>query len=223
DIVFSAHIIVRYNNGHCGGIDPHIIGLCKKQIRRMSLYPILIIVSRDSKVIDDYKNLDIAYVDCTQCSNNFETALHVKNILKLLKIQLIHCHGYSTNYFLYMLKKLDKNGFGKVKTVITCHGEYNLKKKFLTYFDFWTYSMGDAFICVSETMNKRLESIIKNKKIVAINNGINVSNSDLDVVGVQDFKKEFCIPNNKKSFVMLEGWIQKKGRIDSLNLQKNYF
>ncbi|HEV0457450.1 TPA: glycosyltransferase family 1 protein, partial [Streptococcus pneumoniae] len=91
DIVFSAHIIVRYNNGHCGGIDPHIIGLCKKQIRRMSLYPILIIVSRDSKVIDDYKNLDIAYVDCTQCSNNFETALHVKNILKLLKIQLIHC------------------------------------------------------------------------------------------------------------------------------------
>lgn len=44
----------------------------------MSLYPILIIVSRDSKVIDDYKNLDIAYVDCTQCSNNFETALHVK-------------------------------------------------------------------------------------------------------------------------------------------------
>ncbi|VIV94142.1 glycosyltransferase involved exopolysaccharide (EPS) synthesis [Streptococcus pneumoniae] len=30
DIVFSAHIIVRYNNGHCGGIDPHIIGLCKK-------------------------------------------------------------------------------------------------------------------------------------------------------------------------------------------------
>lgn len=42
DIVFSAHIIVRYNNGHCGGIDPHIIGLCKKQIRRMSLYPILI-------------------------------------------------------------------------------------------------------------------------------------------------------------------------------------
>lgn len=163
DIVFSAHIIVRYNNGHCGGIDPHIIGLCKKQIRRMSLYPILIIVSRDSKVIDDYKNLDIAYVDCTQCSNNFETALHVKNILKLLKIQLIHCHGYSTNYFLYMLKKLDKNGFGKVKTVITCHGwvEYNLKKKFLTYFDFWTYSMGDAFICVSETMKKRLESIIK--------------------------------------------------------------
>ncbi|VLS90363.1 glycosyl transferase, group 1 family protein [Streptococcus pneumoniae] len=200
DIVFSAHIIVRYNNGHCGGIDPHIIGLCKQQIRRMSLYPILIIVSRDSKVIDDYKNLDIAYVDCTQCSNNFETALHVKNILKLLKIQLIHCHGYSTNYFLYMLKKLDKNGFGKVKTVITCHGwvEYNLKKKFLTYFDFWTYSMGDAFICVSETMKKRLESIIKNKKIVAINNGINVSNSDLDVVGVQDFKKEFCIPNNKK-------------------------
>ncbi|EGI86282.1 glycosyl transferase, group 1 family protein [Streptococcus pneumoniae GA56113] len=52
----------------------------------MFLYPILIIVSRDSKVIDDYKNLDIAYVDCTQCSNNFETALHVKNILKLLKI-----------------------------------------------------------------------------------------------------------------------------------------
>lgn len=44
--------------------------------------------------------------------------------------------------------------------------------------------MGDAFICVSETMKKRLESIIKNKKIVAINNGINVSNSDLDVVGV---------------------------------------
>ncbi|VKB05385.1 glycosyl transferase, group 1 family protein [Streptococcus pneumoniae] len=127
DIVFSAHIIVRYNNGHCGGIDPHIIGLCKKQIRRMSLYPILIIVSRDSKVIDDYKNLDIAYVDCTQCSNNFETALHVKNILKLLKIQLIHCHGWV---------------------------EYNLKKKFLTYFDFWTYSMGDAFICVSETMKK---------------------------------------------------------------------
>lgn len=108
DIVFSAHIIVRYNNGHCGGIDPHIIGLCKKQIRRMSLYPILIIVSRDSKVIDDYKNLDIAYVDCTQCSNNFETALHVKNILKLLKIQLILCHGYSTNYFLYMLKNLTR-------------------------------------------------------------------------------------------------------------------
>ncbi|WP_227417754.1 glycosyltransferase family 4 protein, partial [Streptococcus pneumoniae] len=129
------------------------------------------------------------------------------------------------NYFLYMLKKLDKNGFGKVKTVITCHGwgEYNLKKKFLTYFDFWTYSMGDAFICVSETMKKRLESIIKNKKIVAINNGINVSNSDLDVVGVQDFKKEFCIPNNKKIICYLEGWIQKKGRIDSLNLQKNYF
>lgn len=31
DIVFSAHIIVRYNNGHCGGIDPHIIGLCKSR------------------------------------------------------------------------------------------------------------------------------------------------------------------------------------------------
>lgn len=51
----------------------------------MSLYPILIIVSRDSKVIDDYKNLDIAYVDCTQCSNNFETALHVKKYFKIIK------------------------------------------------------------------------------------------------------------------------------------------
>ncbi|TXL87086.1 hypothetical protein AZK12_05965 [Streptococcus pneumoniae] len=68
-----------------------------------------------------------------------------------------------------------------------------------------------------------MESIIKNKKIVAINNGINVSNSDLDVVGVQDFKKNFVFQITKKSFVMLEGWIQKKGRIDSLNLQKNYF
>ncbi|CEW82261.1 hypothetical protein [Streptococcus pneumoniae] len=73
DIVFSAHIIVRYNNGHCGGIDPHIIGLCKKQIRRMSLYPILIIVSRDSKVIDDYKNLDIPML----------IVLNVQIILKL--------------------------------------------------------------------------------------------------------------------------------------------
>ena len=58
--------------------------------------------------------------------------------------------------------------------------------------------MGDAFICVSETMKKKLESIIKNKKIVAINNGINVSNSDLDVVGVQDFKKNFVFQITKK-------------------------
>ncbi|VOI47586.1 glycosyltransferase involved exopolysaccharide (EPS) synthesis [Streptococcus pneumoniae] len=62
DIVFSAHIIVRYNNGHCGGIDPHIIGLCKKQIRRMSLYPILIIVSRDSNPNHSYlSQLDVTY------------------------------------------------------------------------------------------------------------------------------------------------------------------
>ncbi len=119
-----------------------------------------------SKVIDNYKKIDIAYMLIVQNVNNFETALHVKNILKLLKIQLIHCHGSTQLYFLYMLKKNLTNGFGKVKTVITCHGwvEYNLKKKFLTYFDFWTYSMGEIFICVYQKLKKRLERIIKKYK-----------------------------------------------------------
>ncbi len=42
DIVCFAHIIVRYNNGHCGGIDPHIIGLCKIKRSEVSLYIIFL-------------------------------------------------------------------------------------------------------------------------------------------------------------------------------------
>lgn len=81
--------------------------------------------------------------------------------------------------------------------------------------------MGDAFICVSETM-KKIGEYNKNKKIVAINNGINVSNSDLDVVGVQDFKKNFVFQITK--IICYVGRLDpEKGRIDSLNLQKNYF
>ncbi|WP_203180687.1 glycosyltransferase family 4 protein [Streptococcus mitis] len=200
NMAFSAHIIVRYNNGHCGGIDPHIIGLCKNQISMKTIYPILIIVSRDKKVIDDYKDLNIAYVDCTKCSNNFETAFQVRKILTFLNIELLHCHGYSTNYFLYMLKKLDYKGFGRIKTVITCHGwvECNLHKRILTFFDFLTYSMGDSFICVSTAMKKRLEQKIKRKKIFVVNNGIDTSEHTFTDIEVDEFHQNFLIPSDMK-------------------------
>lgn len=195
----SAHIIVRYNAGHCGGIDPHILNICKLQKENKSLLPLLIIISRNSEVVSDYKNLGVAYVDCTQCKNNFETALQLRNLVKHLNIKLLHCHGYSTNYFLYMLKKISPVRFGKIETVITCHGwvEHTLHKKILTFFDFLTYSMGDAFICVSENGSKRLRKYIKKKPIFTIRNSVDYSDSNVSTQNIHNFYQKYKLPVNK--------------------------
>ncbi|MGP1440988.1 MAG: glycosyltransferase family 4 protein [Peptoanaerobacter stomatis] len=197
---YSAHIIVRYDGGHCGGIDPHIIGICKKQKETEKIMPLLIIVSRSREVLDDYKKTGIAYVDCTKCINNFETAIQVKKLLKHIKIVIVHSHGYSTNYFLFMLKKLDPLGFGKVKTVVTCHGwvEFNLYKKLLTYLDFKTYSMADALICVSGAGTKRIERFKSNKIVRTIRNGILSQIVTFNKEEINNFLLKHKIPDNKK-------------------------
>ncbi|MFW5676414.1 MAG: glycosyltransferase family 4 protein [Acetivibrio ethanolgignens] len=202
---FTAHIIVRYDSGHCGGIDPHIIGICKYQKRNENIMPLLIIVSRNKNVINDYKDLGIAYVDCTNCTNNYETAIQVKALLKYLDIVIVHSHGYSTNYFLFMLKKLDPRGFNRIKTVVTCHGwvEFNINKKLLTFLDFFTYRMADALICVSETGIKRLEKYRKKKIVRAVRNGIIINPTIVGNSIVEDFFLKYNIQRNKNiiSFV----------------------
>lgn len=212
---YSAHIIVRYDGGHCGGIDPHILGICKNQKETEEIMPLLIIVSRSKDVVNDYKNTGIAYVDCTNCRNNIETALQVKGLLQHINIVILHSHGYSTNYFLFMLKKIDPYGFGKIKTVVTCHGwvEFNLHKKLLTFLDFRTYCMADALICVSETGTKRLKKY-KGKKIVrTINNGIEIKPVKSDEKEINEFLMNYQIPNNKH-LICYVGRLDKEKRPD---------
>lgn len=219
DTKYTAHIIVRYNNNHCGGVDPYIKTLVMNQQKSYDYKPVLIIVSRDNKVVEDYEKWGVAYIDCTGCKNNYETVKELSLLNTILNLQLIHTHGYSTNYFWTLLKMINGSKFSKIPTVVTCHGwvDYNLKKKWLTFLDLLTYRGAKELITVSDAALNKLTSFRKifkfHGKANRIHNGLSLENNEFTQNDILKFKCKYNI-KDKDNLVVYVGRLDTEKRPD---------
>jgi glycosyltransferase involved in cell wall biosynthesis len=98
--------------------------------------------------------------------------LRIRRFLKSERIDILHSHGYKTNFY----GLLSSLGFS-LGRIATCHNWISLSPKLKLYekLDKWILKSFDKIVVVSDLLKKELaESGIPKEKTVLINNGIDV-------------------------------------------------
>jgi len=130
---------------------------------------------------------------------DLKTVLQIRNFVKKNKIQIIHSHGYKSNFYCL----LASFGLG-TKKIATCHNwlSSNKKMEFYESLDKILLRNFDNIIAVSDLLrNKLLISRIGREKIVVINNGVDLACFQAKSNNPQAAKSRLLI---KKSLGILE-------------------
>ncbi len=208
-------VIVPQPAGRIGGSDTHVLQLSAQQKLTGFLKPV-VLFCRNPEYEEKLRALDVAYISCV---NEHKLAKILKSIGKITftnRIKVIHSHQYNANFLTYAIKKRFNKTFGKIPTVMTCHGwiENNLKDRFLTMLDFASYSVTDALITVCKKdlirLNKRTK--YKNKELALIPNGVQQIKHFSDKA-ICEFKKKYNINQELKTIAYVGRLAQEK-RVD---------
>ena len=109
---------------------------------------------------------------------DIKTITEINRYLKNNKVDIVHSHGYKSNIYCF-LASLDIG----VKKVVTCHNwlSGSLKMKLYEILDKVLLKYCDKVVAVSDTLKKEIiKSGILYKKIVVINNGIDIAKLKTD-------------------------------------------
>jgi len=208
---YVVQVIVPQTEGKVGGSDTHVLSLSMCQDKSNKYTPI-ILFTRNIEYLEKIKNKDISYIFCGNCQNKLKQLYLLSDIPKKYNIKVIHSHQYNANYFSSALKLYNKL-WKKIPCVMTCHGwiENNMKDKYYTFWDFFTYLFADALICVSKKDEKRLNNgIYKSKKKYYIPNGVFINNKKYDR---KEILTKYKLPKNKK-IVSYVGRLAPEKRVD---------
>jgi glycosyltransferase involved in cell wall biosynthesis len=208
------HIILPQPEGNLGGSDTHVLYLSHEQKNNSQFAPI-VLFRRNNFYGRLLEEMGIAYIDGTHAKNLFLLARSLKNIPNRLSISLIHSHQYSANYLTYLTKKINKKYWGKIDTLMTCHGwiENNLKDRISTFCDFFTYRTAKGLIAVCKKDELRLQKKVNGKFISCIKNGIVIPTVNGKKTGVSELIEKYSIPKNKKLLAIV-GRLSPEKRID---------
>lgn len=208
-------VIVPQPAGRIGGSDTHVLQLSAQQKLTGFLKPV-VLFCRNPEYEEKLRGQNIAYISCV---NEHKLTKILKSIGKIKftnRIKVIHSHQYNANFLTYAIKKTFKKTFGKIPTVMTCHGwiENNLKDRFLTMLDFASYSVADALITVCEKDLFRLtkKNKYKNKELSLIPNGV-LSIKRFNNKKICDFKRKYNIKPGLKTIAYVGRLAQEK-RVD---------
>lgn len=208
-------VIVPQPAGRIGGSDTHVLQLSAQQKLTGFLKPV-VLFCRNPEYEEKLRALGVAYISCV---NEHKLTKILKSIGKITfadRIKVIHSHQYNANFLTYAIKKRFKKTFGKIPTVMTCHGwiENNLKDRFFTMLDFASYSVADALITVCEKDLFRLNKKGKysNKELTLIPNGV-LSIKHFKDKEICDFKRKHNIKSGLKTIAYVGRLAQEK-RVD---------
>lgn len=212
---YVMQVIVPQPAGRIGGSDTHVLQLSIQQKESGILKPI-VLFCRNPEYEQKLKSLNIGFISCVQEHKIFKMLKSLGKIPFIDKIKIIHSHQYNANYLTYALKKKYKKSYGKIPTVMTCHGwiENNLHDKFFTMLDFASFSEANALITVCDKDLKRLEKKAKYRKKLLINirNGVAQQKTFSDEE-IKNFKLQHNIDLNKKTIAYV-GRLAPEKRID---------
>ncbi len=120
-------------------------------------------------------NLPVEIFDC-KGRFDIKTILSIRYFLRENKIDIIHSHGYKSNFY-GLLSSLNMG----IKNVATCHTWYSisLKLKFYERVDKLLLKRFNKVIAISEELKHNIiECGISKKKILVIDNGIDIGNEE---------------------------------------------
>lgn len=177
---------------------------------------VVIELSKSLKQIDDFQpiigvikniyNPHVELIDEANANNiesaifpcagkfDFKLILLIRGFIKNNKIDLIHCHGYKSNFYGLLASK------NSIPTVTTNHNwlTSHWKLKIYCFFDSIWIRFFDRIITVSEEVkNDMLKYRIPARKIHVINNGIDLSRFKKNVL-VQKVREELGIIGDSK-------------------------
>jgi len=129
------------------------------------------------------------------CRRRFDLKVpgELKNFINQEKIDLIHSHGYKSNFYGLMTAKMSK-----VPILATVHGWTGETDKLRLYenLDKWVVKMMDHLIAVSPMICNELRSLgLNTARVTFIPNGIDVERFDPKKVNA-DVRKEFGIEDS---------------------------
>lgn len=143
-----------------GGADLHVLDLAQQQNENGIFEPI-VLLSKNRKLQKRFTELGIKCLCGYETKNLLGFIRWANRKLKTRSIDLIHSHGYDSNYQMVLLKKMFPRKWKRIPTVITSHGwiETNFFLKFKTALDFYCHSFADALIVCAKKNLKRLKKI----------------------------------------------------------------
>ena len=208
-------VIVPQPAGRIGGSDTHVLHLSIVQRETPGLKPV-VLFCRNPEYEEKLQMNNIGYISCVREKNISRILKSLGKISFLNHIKVIHSHQYNANYLTYALKKKYVHTYGKIPTVMTCHGwiENNIKDKFYTMLDFASYAVAQSLITVCEKDLKRLEAKKKYRKKLLFNikNGVKTP-EHYQLKDVKEFKHEHNINNNYKTIAYI-GRLAPEKRVD---------
>lgn len=206
---YVVQVIVPQTEGRVGGSDTHVLSLCDD----IKTYEPIILFTRNTEYLQKIISHNISYIYCGNCKNNLKKLYLLSDLPKKYNIKIIHSHQYNANYLTSAIKFFNKY-WKKIPCVMTCHGwiENNIKDRYYTFWDFFTYIFSDFLICVSKKDLNRLNDNIffKNKKKKYIPNGVKINNTKNAETTILE---KYNIPSNKK-IVGYIGRLAPEKRID---------
>lgn len=212
---YVMQVIVPQPAGRIGGSDTHVLQLSKQQKENGILKPV-VLFCRNPEYEEKLKSLNIGFISCVLEHKINKMLKTLGKVPFVNKIKVIHSHQYNANYLTYALKKKYRKTYGKIPTVMTCHGwiENNFHDKFFTMLDFASYSEADALITVCDKDLKRLQKKAKYRKklLTNIRNGVATQKS-FNKDEITEFKINNNIDLNKKTIAYI-GRLAPEKRID---------
>lgn len=212
---YVMQVIVPQPAGRIGGSDTHVLQLSLQQKASGILKPI-VLFCRNPEYEQKLQSLEIGYISCVSERKIGKMLKSLGKVPFINKIKIIHSHQYNANYLTYALKKKYRRTYGKIPTVMTCHGwiENNFHDKFFTMLDFASYSEADALITVCDKDLNRLQRKAKYRKkfLANIRNGV-ASPKKFSKEDIRDFQMKYNIDPNLKTIAYV-GRLAPEKRID---------
>jgi len=166
------HVLVPEPAGEVGGADLHVLDLACAQSSGSALCPTVLATSNPEYAA----RLNAAglshfpgHVFGPHTGPWFRA---LARLPLLLPVRIVHSHGYDANYLTYALRRLFPRRWGRIPTVMTCHGwvEDTLVHRLKTVADFFTYQTANALIICSEGQRQRLSG--SRQRIEYVPNGV---------------------------------------------------
>jgi glycosyltransferase involved in cell wall biosynthesis len=162
-----------------------------------------------TEIVEEAKSnsLSTAIFDC-KGKFDIHTIFEIRNFVRRQKIDLIHCHGYKSNFYgllasINLMPALTTN-----HNWLTTHW----KLKMYCFLDSLWIRHFDRIVAVSEEIKREMVKYnVPDKKITVIDNGIDTERFDKEI-STENIRKEFSL--NKGTKVI--------GTIGSLKFEKGY-
>jgi glycosyltransferase involved in cell wall biosynthesis len=214
DVLRVLHVLEPEPDGEVGGADLHVLDLATAQKARAEVEP-YVVINQSSDFATRLTERDILFFPGHRYRDRlFRFAKRVSNLPYMKDVDIVHGHGYESNYLIAILKTIYPRVWGKLPVVMTCHGwvETLLKHRFKTALDIWTYHFASALIVCARN---QLPRVTKSgyRHVVYIPNGVILRNADGAAVHVGKLSTMRSGGNKIVGFV---GRLAPEKRVDSI-------